>query len=123
MKTILITCLATFAFTAQAADIKNWPKWMQPNQSKPAVSTPAAPAKAMDCSQCTSATVVTKRDLVTGRPGHGYKYVSQAVHQCDGCRDALVRKFGTKETELVHTCTASGEKVFCCATGAGKPRA
>ncbi len=123
MKTILITCLAAFAFTAQAADIKNWPKWMQPNQSKPAVSTPATSPKAMDCPQCTSATVVTKRDLVTGKPGHGFKYVSQTVHQCPGCRDTLARKSGTKKTEFAHTCTANGEKTLCCATEPGKRRA
>jgi hypothetical protein len=112
--------MLAFATTVRSADIKNWPKWMQPNQSKPALSTPASPAKAMDCSQCTSATVITKRDVVTGKPGHGFRYVSQIVHQCDGCRDTLARMPGTKAMKLAHACTAVGEKALCCATQPGR---
>jgi len=106
--------------SGSAADIKNWPKWMQPNQSQPAVSTPASPTKAMDCSQCTSATVVTRRDVVAGKSGHGFKYVSQTVHQCPTCRDTLARKSGAKTMELAHSCNATGEKALCCATQPGK---
>jgi hypothetical protein len=102
--------------SASAADIKNWPKWMQPNQAKPAISTPAGTTKTMECTQCASATVVIKRDLVAGKPAHGFKYVSQAAHRCGGCRDTLVRESGTKQLDLAHNCTAEGQNALCCDT-------
>ena len=120
--TILVALVIDTAQAAIGADIKNWPRWMQPKQSRPAISTPASPALAMDCTQCASATVVTKRDLVTGKPGHGFRYVTQTVHQCPGCRDTLARKSGTKETEFAHTCTARAEKTLCCDTSRASGR-
>ena len=121
--TVILTMLAIAAAqSVNGADIKNWPRWMQPKQSQPAISTPASPAQAMDCLQCTSATVVTKRDLVTGKPGHGFRYSTQTVHQCPGCRDTLARKSGTKATEFAHTCTASAEKTLCCDTSRASGR-
>ena len=112
MKTLIITSLIALAITTQAADIKQRPQ--PPKQSQPkSVSTPA---KAMGCSQCTSVTVVSKRDLIVGKPGHGYRYVSHTVHQCAGCRETLARKAGTKAMELAHNCSAVGEKALCCAT-------
>jgi hypothetical protein len=118
--TILAALVIVTAQAAIGAEIKNWPKWMQPKQNPPTVSTPASPVKPMDCSQCTSATVAVKHDLVAGKPGHGYRYVSQTVHQCNGCRDTLARKSATKTMELAHNCTAAGEKALCCATRPSK---
>jgi hypothetical protein len=102
--------------SASAADIRNWPKWMQPKSAEKVISTPASPSKAMDCSKCTTVTVVSRRDLVPGKSGHGFTYVSQPVHQCGGCGDTLARKSGTKELELAHNCTAVGQKALCCET-------
>jgi hypothetical protein len=118
MKTtsIFVAMVIVTTHAAIGADMKNWPKWMQPKQSKSAISTPANPTKTMDCSQCTSTTVVVKRDLVAGKPAHGFRYVTQTVHRCDGCRDTLARSSGTKTMELTHNCTATGENTRCCAT-------
>jgi hypothetical protein len=130
MKTIRkITGSAMFAVlaivtvqSASPADIRNWPKWMQPKSAEKAVSTPASPGKVMECSKCATVTVVTRRDLIAGKSGHGFTYVPQAVHQCDGCRDNLARKSGTKEMELAHNCSAVGQKALCCDTNRSSGR-
>jgi hypothetical protein len=113
---ILATLAIVAVQSASAKDIKNWPGWMKPKPTQQSSLTPASSATAMDCSKCTTVTVVARRDVVPGRSGHGFTYVSQAVHQCDGCRDVLGRKSGTKEMELAHNCTAADQKAMCCDT-------
>ena len=128
MKTIhaaLLVALMVLSLSQQvrAADIKQQP-WRQLKEVKSDSEMQALPDNAtiaMACAKCKSITIVTKRDLVAGKPGHGQKEVAMVVHQCPGCGGEMTRKAGTKETAWVHTCSKCGDdSAFCCATESGK---
>jgi predicted RNA-binding Zn-ribbon protein involved in translation (DUF1610 family) len=108
----------------RAADIKQQP-WRQLKEVKSESEMQALPDKAtiaMACAKCKSVALVTKRDLVAGKPAQGQKEVTIMVHQCPGCGGEMSRKAGTKETAWVHTCSKCGDgSAFCCATEPGKP--
>ena len=111
MKTLLISCIAAFTITAQAADIKDRPTPVQPRQDTSSVSMPV---KSMNCPQCTNVTVVIRQDFIPSKPGHGLRYVTRTEHRGPGCRDTLGRKAGTKDVETVHVCKFTGEPSVCC---------
>src|SRR5437867_7173842 len=46
---------------------------------------------AMACAKCKSVTIMTKRDLVAGKPARGQKEVTIVVHQCPGCGGEMTR--------------------------------
>lgn len=120
-KFMLLGALVLLGLNAQtqAADIKLQP-WRQLKELKSEEEMQSLPDNAtiaMACSKCKSVTMVVKRDLVAGKPAHGQKEVTLAVHQCPGCGGEMRRKPGTKEVAWVHTCSKCGdESVFCCAT-------
>lgn len=93
----------------------------QPPSAESLVTVPGHSTAGMACTQCKSVTLVSKQWAAT-KPSHGYRTVTQKVHQCPGCRDAYARKIGTKEMVWTHLCTLPGEKARCCAVTTGKTR-
>jgi predicted RNA-binding Zn-ribbon protein involved in translation (DUF1610 family) len=121
---ITVTALALLAatVTGQAAVQTSKPWLFKKLESEKQLAELSDDARiAMACSKCKSVTVITKRDLVAGRPGHGQKEITMVVHQCPGCGGEMTRKAGTKETAWAHTCSKCGDdSAFCCATESGK---
>ena len=101
---------------AKDPNVKPWQPWREwPKAGYPGGKTVSQPTRPMSCSLCTDTTAVVKRQ-VTSKPGHGWKEVRVAVHQCPTCGEARIRKLGTKKTERMHICRAEDEAPNCCKT-------
>ena len=112
---LILTAVSMLASVANAGDWSTKPWLKRPAPKQQVATLPANPGPAMACSKCTTTTMAVMRD-VSSKPGRGKQEMTASIHQCKSCVNKYQRKLGTKEMELVHKCTMTGEQsATCCA--------